>query len=199
MKHGFAILFTALCLQLYAAHAQVLPTRGQYIDGTLSYLKTKCAEIPAAIKDYERQGKPLHAEAMKDMQYTMCQCIRGHMQKVRATLSQSALNEKIPESKFGEIATPIVTQCGAEQFRQVYAPGCETRTITKNKTNPVQYCACMFRTLSQMPDADIMQISQDMMEYAPRSVEAKKRGVPEPAAPATVQRLQSTDASCSAG
>lgn len=199
MKHCFAILLTALCLQLSAAYAQVLPTRGQYIDGTLSHLKTKCTEMPAAIKDFERQGKPLQAEALKDSLYTMCQCIPGHMQKVRATLSHSALNEKITESKFGEIATPIVTQCSTEQLRQVYAPGCETRTIAKNKKNPVQYCACMFRTLSQMSDADIMQISQDALEFAPRSVEAKKRGLPEPAPPTTVQRMLSTDASCSAG
>jgi hypothetical protein len=65
MKNCFAILLTALCIQLSAAHAQVLPTRSQYIEGTLSHLKTKCAEMPALIKDFERQGKPFQAEALR--------------------------------------------------------------------------------------------------------------------------------------
>lgn len=127
----------------------------------------------------------------------LCDCLPAQIKKLQSTLPQKDLKTKHSESSFSkQYLTTLIGSCGAEHFRSTYSEGCPARFSAR--ANGTQYCACMYRYVAQLADADAVQIGSDAADYLPLAADAKKRDLPAPEQPASLKKMAAAESACTA-
>lgn len=191
-------LLISIPLSLAAQQQQQRATVEEFFDGMLSISTSQCARRGNKANELERQGKRVDADAIRDGEVTLCDCLPNRLRQVRASLSREERSLKITEAEFSSRYIPrALAPCTAESLRRSYGgAGCADR-IARRKPNPAKYCSCMSTEVAKFSEAETMELGRESADYVPAAAEAKKLGRPAPVTPPLMKRMAAMDAACS--
>ena len=195
VKQAFGFAAGALGLVM-SAGAQNQYTVDRILSDTVTIAELKCRDRGQLEHDFRTQGKPVEARQASIAEWTVCDCMPNQVGELRASLSAQDLKQQMTEAEFQKRYLPrIMSKCAAEALRATYGEGCSEQ-FAAALDNSAAYCECMEQSISQLSEAEALQLGFESSDYNPRAAEAAKRGDPPPARPPLLATMFSWDATC---
>jgi hypothetical protein len=146
-----------------------------------------------------KQQHPDQAFVLESGYHAICECQIARVQVVQSRLSPAERQEVVDAASFQErMKASVMGKCMGEMARTIWSePSC-AQNYNKDLRKGANYCHCLSAKIGSLSDADAMELGLASADYLPRLAEAKKKGLPPPAAPASMKQFLDADKACSA-
>ena len=167
------------------------------LQGLLNMSAQQCKQADTRMaQQKEKMELPMRL-ALEDGQGTLCRCVPEKVRGLLKTLPADVLDRRVTsqEELLAIVRPKALDPCTAEQLRRPYSYRCEDR-FKSTSIDVHKYCGCMKSVVNAIPEHEATEMGFASAAYIPRAAEAKRKGEPEPARPAALNRLFTADANC---